>query len=202
MTAAVIPHTYSVVPVASLSPHPDNPNRGDPAGIGQSIEAVGFWGALAVHGPTGHILIGEHRWRAAVETGIEELPALVYDCDADTARAMMIGDNEWSRRARWDLAGLVAVLRELAPTPVMPATGFGEAELAELVARLTPVPPDGFPEFGDDVPTAYQCPSCGYEWSGAAKPKVANPGAVGDARATREHMRRWGDGDEDHAGEA
>src|SRR5437763_132088 len=32
-----------------------------------------------------------------------------------------------------------------------------------------PEPPEDFPEAGEDIPTAYRCPKCSYEWSGKAK---------------------------------
>lgn len=171
MAAAVLPHRYAMVAVDQVQPHPRNPNRGEADAIADSIEAIGFYGALMIHGPTGNILAGSHRWVAARDEGLRELPALVYDVDEETAERIMVGDNEFARRARWDMAGLVAVLTDLAATPAqLAATGFGEAQLAELVAKMTPAPPDGFRAYGEDLPTTYRCPSCGYEWSGQPRP--------------------------------
>ena len=171
---AVIPHRYATVRVDDVRPHPRNPNRGDVDGIAESIDGVGFWGALAVHEPTGHILIGAHRWAAARSRGIAELPALLYDVDEPTAQRIMIGDNEWARLARWDMAQLVELLGELRATPEqLVATGFDDKRFAELVAQMTPEPPDQFGEYGDELRTEHKCPSCGYEWSGNPRPGAA-----------------------------
>lgn len=172
--AVVIPHRYAMVRVDSVQPHPRNPRRGDVDEIAESIDAVGFWGALAIHGPTGNILIGSHRWAAARADGLEELPALVYDVDEDTAQRIMVGDNRYAEMARWDMAQLVGVLGDLAATPEqLAATGFGQAQLAELVKRMTPEPPE-FPQYDDELPTEHRCPRCGYEWTGQAAPKAGS----------------------------
>lgn len=169
--ARVLPHRYAMVRVDSIQPHPRNPNRGDVDAIGESIGAVGFYGALIVHEPTGNILAGSHRWVAAQTEGLDELPALVYDVDEDTARAIMTGDNEYAKLARWDVEQLVALLSEQQATPLgLAGSGFGEARLAELVAAMNPEPPDQFRAYDDDLPTEYRCPSCGYEWAGQPRP--------------------------------
>lgn len=166
----VLPHRYAMVAVGQVQPHPANPNVGDVDAIAESIEGVGFWGALVVHEATGNILVGSHRWAAAQTSGLGELPALVVECDEETAERIMVGDNEFAKMARWDLARLVAVLNPLAASPAgLVGTGFGEAQLAELVAAMNPAPPD-FRGYDDDLPTSYRCPSCGYEWSGQARP--------------------------------
>jgi hypothetical protein len=169
--AVVLPHRYAMMPVGEMRPHPSNPNRGDVDAIAESIEGIGFYGVVVVHESTGHILIGEHRWTAAQTVGLGEVPAIVVDCDDDTARAIMVGDNEYAKLARWDVERLVAVLEQQRASPLgLAATGFGEARFAELVAQLHPAPPDQFPGYDDDLPTQHRCPRCGYEWSGSARP--------------------------------
>lgn len=130
----MVPHRYRVVKTDEVRPHPENPNRGDVAAIGESIGALGFYGALLVHAATGHILAGEHRWRAARARGLAELPALVIDCDEDDARRIMVGDNQFARMGVWDQAALIRVLTELdaAPRGLM-ATGFSDADLAAML---------------------------------------------------------------------
>jgi ParB-like nuclease domain len=145
VTATVLPHRYEMVSVASLVPHPDNANQGDVAGIAESIEGVGFWGAVLVHEATGRILAGEHRWRAAQAAGLGELPAIVITCDEDTARAILLGDNEWARRGVWDQGKLVALLQRQQATPLgLVGSGFTAANLAAMIAAGTgaggPVP--------------------------------------------------------------
>jgi ParB-like chromosome segregation protein Spo0J len=174
MTAAVLPHRYAMTPVGEIRPHPENPNRGDVDAIADSIEGIGFYGVVVVHEATGNILIGSHRWAAAQTTGLAELPSIVVDCDEDTARRIMLGDNEYAKLARWDVEALVALLTNLRATDAeLGATGFTDDRLAELVAQLNPAPPDHFPGYDDDLPTEHRCPRCGYEWSGSARPGVS-----------------------------
>jgi len=110
MTATVLPHRYAMVEVGQVTPHPANPNIGDIAGIGESIEGIGFFGVVLVHESTGHILAGEHRWRAAQDKGLTKLPAIVIDCDDRTAEKIMMGDNRYARLGQWDTAKLVELL--------------------------------------------------------------------------------------------
>lgn len=166
-TAVVLAQRYALVGLDTITPHPDNPNEGDVGAIADSIEAIGFYGAVVVQESTGRILIGEHRWAAARTAGLAELPAVVVDCDDDTARAIMVGDNEYARLAQWNVERLVAVLEAQRASPLgLAATGFNEARFAELVEQMHPAPPGAFPGYDDDLPTSYRCPSCGYEWSG------------------------------------
>src|SRR5215471_21282562 len=101
---AIIPHRYAVVPVASVRPHPANANQGDVEAIGESLDSLGFYGVILVHEQTGHILAGEHRWRAATARGMPDLPAVIITCSEDAARRIMAGDNQYARLATWDTA--------------------------------------------------------------------------------------------------
>jgi hypothetical protein len=140
MTAApaarVLPHRYELMPVDKLTPHPDNANIGDVVGIAGSIQAVGFWGVVLVHEATGHILAGEHRWRAAVKSGLADVPSIVIDCDEETARDILVGDNEWARQGKWDQGKLVALLQRMSASgrSLAPA-GFGGDKLARLLGE-------------------------------------------------------------------
>jgi hypothetical protein len=42
--------------------------------------------------------------------------------------------------------------------------GFDTSEAERLLAYN--VAPEDFPEYGEDIDVAHQCPKCGYEWSG------------------------------------
>jgi ParB-like nuclease family protein len=135
--AEVIPHRYALLPVADLKPHPDNPNVGDPKAIGESIDALGFYGAVLVQESTGRIMAGEHRWRAAQLRGLAELPALVIDCDDETAEKIMVGDNQYARLGTWDMSKLAEVLTRIAGDGLdgagLAGTGFTDADLAKLL---------------------------------------------------------------------
>jgi ParB-like chromosome segregation protein Spo0J len=167
VTAAVLPQSYELVEVRAIKPHPLNANVGDVEAIAESINAIGFYGALIVHRSTGHILAGEHRWRAARLGGLGELPAIVVECDDDTAERILVGDNAYARLARWDEGALVELLqrRQLAPLQLA-ATGITAEALGAMIRRAHPEAPSSFAGYGDDIETEHTCPACGYRWSG------------------------------------
>jgi ParB/RepB/Spo0J family partition protein len=166
MAAEIMPHRYEVLPVDSVTPHPDNPRRGDLDAIADSIETTGFFGALLVQDSTRYILVGNHRWEAARGVGLTELPALVIDCDDDTAKRILLADNRYAELARWDDAALVTLLNGMAVTPqALAGTGYSERDLADLIRAAQPKPGR---DYGDDLDTQHTCPRCGYQWNGAA----------------------------------
>jgi hypothetical protein len=169
--ASVIPHRYELRSVDKLAPHPDNPNRGQVEEIADSIDAIGFFGAVVVQASTGRILIGEHRWRAAKDAGIADLPCLVTDCTDDVARKIMIADNHFARLGVWDEDALITLLTEMADgDDGMRGSGMTADDLVTLVARQTEGLPAGFEhlvprEPGDDAPgRMVTCPQCGHEF--------------------------------------
>ena len=74
--AALASQKYQLTPVDQLTPHPENPNRGDVEGIGESVVENGFFGAVLAQRSSGHILAGEHRWRAAKAKGLQKVPTV------------------------------------------------------------------------------------------------------------------------------
>ena len=76
-----------MLPVATLSPHPDQPRRHFAQGaleeLAQSIRQRGIIQPIVVRpipGKRGHqIVAGERRWRAAQRAGLHEIPAIVRD---------------------------------------------------------------------------------------------------------------------------
>lgn len=140
--SAVVAQRYREVPVDELKPHPDNPNRGDVAAIGESIDATGFWGAVLVQASSMTILAGEHRWRAA-RTGdrLAKVPCLLIDVDDDQARRILLADNAYAALGVMDEEQLAGLLGELAMTPdALAGTAFSIDELDAL--RGVPVPDD------------------------------------------------------------
>jgi ParB-like nuclease domain len=131
MPARMVPQRYEpAVPLDELTPHPRNPNIGDPAAIRTSIEASGFAGSLLVQASTGHIIAGNHTWQAARAAGLTHVPALYVDVDDQTAEDLMLAVNELARRGQWDRQALAVLLRERVDR--LPATGFDQAALNRL----------------------------------------------------------------------
>jgi ParB-like chromosome segregation protein Spo0J len=179
--AAVIPHRYEQRNVDQLEPHPDNPNRGDPDAVGESIESIGFFGVVLVQESTGRILAGEHRWRAAQAHGIPALPVIAVDCDDETARKILLADNHFARLAVWDEDALTALLATMAADDGgLAGSGFNGDDLAVLLARQAEGLPEGFRHLvpgetggdghhGDDAGMV-TCPNCGHEFAPGGEP--------------------------------
>jgi ParB-like chromosome segregation protein Spo0J len=169
--ATVISHRYATRRALDLVPHPDNPNEGDVDGIGESIEAIGFFGVVLVQASTGRILAGEHRWRAAQAAGLDELPVIEVDCDDDTARKILLADNAFARLAVWNEDALTALLVDMTSGGGdLIATGFTADDLASMLAKQAEGLPPGFehltPRDGDEAtPRTVTCPNCGHQWS-------------------------------------
>jgi DNA modification methylase len=157
---AVRDQSFETVPIDALRPHPDNPRRADTSVVVDSIAANGFYGALVVQRSTGHILAGNHRWRAARESGITELPVLYLDVDDDRARRILLVDNRTSDLAGYDETELVALLllSMSATEAQLSGTGFTEDDLAALVAADLLAGAEAAEEL-DDCPDAPEAPT-------------------------------------------
>lgn len=85
-------------------------------------------------------------------------------------RAYALADNKLALNAGWDEDRLRAEIDVLTAMGFDVAiTGFGKDDLDALTAEIdgmTRESPDDFPEFGEDIETAHECPKCGYKWSG------------------------------------
>ncbi|MFC0546920.1 DNA methyltransferase [Kutzneria chonburiensis] len=140
----LVKQSYELVGVDRLTPHPDNPRRGDVGVLVDSIEANGFYGAVVAQLSTGYVLAGNHRLMAAREHGLTVLPVVWVDVDDEAALRILLVDNRSNDLADYDqdaLAVLLAGLEDLA------GTGYAEHELAALLEPSEP--PDSAP---DDVP--------------------------------------------------
>lgn len=168
--AAVVSQTYEVVRLSDVHPHPENPREGDVGAIHESIIANGFYGALIVQRSTGRILAGNHRWKAAREAGMTELPALVLDADDETARRILVVDNRTNDLASYDEAQLAKLLLSMDD---LAGTAFSLDDLEDLQRRVD------VPLFGEadedaqgrlDERKEIACPACGHRFApGAAK---------------------------------
>jgi hypothetical protein len=135
-----ITQEYRLTKVGELSPHPDNPRRGDVAAIAASVEANGFYGAVVAQLGTGHVLAGNHRLLAAQQGGAEEIPVIWVDVDDDRAKRILLADNKTSDVGGYDEAALAELLTDLSG---LVGTGYTADELEDLLIGLEePVDPE------------------------------------------------------------
>lgn len=133
----IINRTEERVHIDSVEPHPANPNDGDVASIAESIRQNGFYGRIVVRDSTGQILAGEHRWRAAQEVGLAEVPIERVECDDDTAMRILLADNRTAEKAERQDEPLADLLEHLdTTTEGLTGTGYGEYDLNDLLDDL------------------------------------------------------------------
>lgn len=111
--ATLLSDQSQLVLTTALIEHPRNINQGDMTKIAESVEANGFWGGLVAQKSTGHVLVGNHRLRAAKEAGIVELPVFWVDVDDDHALRILLADNRIAEFGKRDEDALLAMLEEL-----------------------------------------------------------------------------------------
>lgn len=137
MTVRVHNHKAVDTPVDMVRPHPDNPRVGNVDAIAESITVNGFYGALIVQKSSGHIVAGNHRWKAAVQLGMSHVPAIMVDVDDEEAVRILLADNRTSDLGKYDDSALAALLSSL---PNLDGVGYTPDDLAKLLPDVTERP--------------------------------------------------------------
>jgi len=133
----IINRTEERVHIDNIKPHPANPNDGDVAAIAESIRQNGFYGRIVVRDSTGKILAGEHRWRAAQEVGLGEVPIERVECDDETAMRILLADNKTAANAEREPESLADLLESLEATDDgLTGTGYSDDDLNDLLDDL------------------------------------------------------------------
>jgi ParB-like chromosome segregation protein Spo0J len=162
-------HVAEMVDIDRLRPHPQN-YRVHPEAqreqIKESLRANGTYrNVVAARDWT--VLAGHGVIEAARELGLAQVPVVRLPVGPDSKAALKIlaGDNELARLAEVDDAQLLAILRRIGEADLL-GSGFTAESFAELEKLLNPAAPGEFPLVGEDLPTDFKCPKCGFQWSG------------------------------------
>ncbi len=152
--------------IDSLKPHPNNPNKGQVEVIEDSIAANGWFGRVIVQQSTGHILAGEHRWRAAQAKGATHIDIQPVDCDDETAKRILLVDNRTAALASRNPEALAGLLRDLKAAEGLDGTGYDDNFLDNLLGELE----DKNPEVTEQAPEAKvsQAAELQKKWSTAS----------------------------------
>lgn len=126
-----------LVSIDDVRPHPKNVRQGDIGAICESLQAHGQYRAIVVQRSSGHILAGNHTWKAAKQLGWAEITTHFIDCDDDQAMRILLADNRANDLASYDDAALTALLQELAITDNgLAGTLFDNDSLDDLTALI------------------------------------------------------------------
>ena len=139
------------VQVDKVQQHPDNANNGDLEAIAESIEVNGLFTPIMVQRSTGNILIGNHRYIAALSLGARNVPVVYLDVDDTEAKRIMVADNRTARLGHDDEAQLANILEDLYATDSgLAGTGYEFEDYTKLLAGLNE--PLSFPDPVVDIP--------------------------------------------------
>ncbi len=104
------------VEIDGVRPHPKNVRQGDIGAICESLKAHGQYRAIVVQRSTGHILAGNHTWKAAKQLGWTDIAVHYIDCDDDKAMRILLVDNRANDLATYDDQALANLLKEISAT--------------------------------------------------------------------------------------
>ena len=127
----IIATAIELVAIDKVMKYPANPRKGDIDAIRESIRENGFFAPLAVQKSTSYILIGNHRYEAAIAEGYKDVPVIYLDVDDDRAKKIVLSDNRTN-----DLSTYQAdILTELLGTmPDVTGTGYKPEEVQKMLA--------------------------------------------------------------------
>lgn len=162
-----------LLPVAGLSPFPLNPRLHSEDNVDAVADSIRTWGWTlpVLADPAMTIIAGHCRVLAAKKLGLERIPVAVAEgWTRDEVAAYCVADNQLTLGSSWDTGLLSANVRELDGKGFdLSLLGFPADDLESLLHPPVKAPPDEFPAYGEDIETEYECPSCGYSWSGKRK---------------------------------
>jgi DNA modification methylase len=137
--------------LVDIKPYPHNPRRNDQAvaAVAASIREFGFRQPLVLD-EAGVIVVGDTRYKAAGQLGMEEVPVHVASgLTPAQVKAYRLADNQTHELSDWEQARLVQELAELQQMHFdLDVVGFSTDELHDLL-RGAPTTPFTDP---DDVP--------------------------------------------------
>ena len=138
-----------IVPLDRLFPSPSNPRRNDDAvqHVAASIRRFGFQQPLVAK-PSGEVIAGNTRWKAAKSLGIATVPVVWFVGSDIDATAYQIADNRSHEHAQWSDADLAALLEPLRKEDALEGVGFTDDDIDRLIAELDTESTD----VGDDAP--------------------------------------------------
>lgn len=125
-----------------LNKYPGNPKDHDQGAIADSVDALGFFGAILAQERTQYILAGHGRWIDLRSRGVERGPVLWVKCNAEIARSIVLADNRISERGGWNDPALGSFLADhvrKGGAEALRGTGFDVDDVQDLARRLEPL---------------------------------------------------------------
>jgi DNA modification methylase len=117
--------------------NPANPRVNDPGvePVAASLRRFG-WQQPIVAKPSGEVIAGNTRLKAAKSLGMTEVPVVWFGGSDAQAVAFCVADNRTHEFSTWDDAALATILQELKAEDALEGVGFSEDDLDQLLAGL------------------------------------------------------------------
>ncbi len=151
MSAA--PLAVEWVPLARLFCNPANPRLNDPAvpHVAGSLRRFG-WQQPIVAKPSGEVIAGNTRLKAAKTLGMTEVPVVWFGGTDLEATAYAIADNRTAEFAEWDETALATILQQLRAEDALDGVGYTGADIDALLAELGQNTPRAVDDQGPEEP--------------------------------------------------
>ncbi|MCC7171377.1 MAG: DNA modification methylase [Planctomycetes bacterium] len=153
------------VAIDSLFLNPSNPRLNDPAvpHVAASLKRFG-WQQPVVAKPSGEVIAGNTRLKAAKSLGIAEVPVVRFTGTDLDATAYSIADNKTHEFALWDEPALAKLLEELRAEDSLEGVGYSSVEIDELLAELDALTPRVVEDDGPEPPPINPVARLGDLW--------------------------------------
>jgi DNA modification methylase len=153
------------VPIGEVFCSPSNPRKNEEAvpHVAASLRRFG-WRQPLVALPSGEVIAGNTRLKAAQSLGMAEVPVVRFEGGRLEATAYAIADNRTSEFAQWDQESLAALLKELDAEDALDGVGFDANDLDKLLRQLGQSPGDSLADPGAEEPPADPVTKPGDLW--------------------------------------
>ena len=142
------------VPADRLYLNPANPRKNDAAvpHVAASIQRFG-WQQPVVAKPSGEVIAGNTRLKAAQSLGLKEVPVVWFEGSDIEAAAYSIADNRLHEFSEWDDAELAKLLSELRVEDALDGVGYTPEDIDALLDEVTrELSPGGLEDPGPPEP--------------------------------------------------
>ena len=146
--------------------NPANPRLNDPAvpHVAASIKRFG-WRQPIVAKPSGEVVAGNTRLKAAKSLGMREVPVVWFQGSDLDAVAYSVADNRTHEFAAWDEPALLKLLEELKAEDALDGVGYTPEDIDSLLEELNQgLPPTAIDDPGPEEPPEEPVTKAGDLW--------------------------------------
>jgi len=125
------------VSLTALFCSPSNPRHNDEAvpHVAASLRRFG-WQQPIVAKPSGEVIAGNTRFKAAKTLGMTEVPVVRFEGSDLEAAAFAIADNRTHEFASWDDTALSSILQNLRAEDALDGVGYSSHDIDALIDQL------------------------------------------------------------------